>query len=166
MSLLVIMVGPSGAGKTTIANSWSEQGMVHVSSDSIRADLYGSDWHSPLVYPTINQSRVFDIFDQSIVEALSRDYDVVADATHLSVASRRRTRQLAYKHTQVVYFVIDRPLKDKLADAGWRSDELIRKHHHKFRSKLDIILRGDKSPNVNVLSIVDVKPEKIVWNLV
>lgn len=56
----------------------------------------------------------------------------------------------------VEYVVIDRPLTEKLRDAGWRASvqikgkSLIETHHERFQSALRDILRGDGFPQVRV----------------
>lgn len=47
--------------------------------------------------------------------------------------------------------MIDRPLDDKLRDRGWRSEDLVLKHHKTFQSQLADILNGDALPNVVVI---------------
>jgi deoxyribodipyrimidine photolyase-like uncharacterized protein len=51
----------------------------------------------------------------------------------------------------VQYVLIDREFDEKLRTRGWRSEELVKRHHNSFQNNLKNILNGDDQPNVYVL---------------
>ena len=81
MSKFIMMIGISGSGKSTIANSL--KGFKVVSSDAIREELYGdaSDQRNPEI--------VFQIAHKRICEYLEIGMDVVFDATNLQKKYRK-----------------------------------------------------------------------------
>lgn len=165
-TLLTLLVGPSGAGKT----SWvagrrpiHKSGRVddpvypdvdyrimahHVlSSDNFRLDMCG-DWR--------DQSRNAEVFAALHDAARARlryALPVVLDATNLRRKHRLGAASLAPEGTRVRYVVLNRSLEDKLAGAADGMAEVIRKHDHIFRSQLRDILSGDALPNVDVVDL-------------
>lgn len=82
---LWVMCGLSGSGKSTIAKKLAQEheNTVIVSSDQIREELTG-DYE--------NQDRndeVFQVFHKRIRENLENNKNVIADATNLTMKSRR-----------------------------------------------------------------------------
>lgn len=152
--LLTLMVGPSGAGKTTwLAGPDAVAQGIHpshvLSSDQIRADLCG-DFR--------DQTRNDDVFAALHAAAsvrLRHGLPVVVDATNLRRQDRLAVVKLAPEGGRVRYIVIDRPIDEKRRDAGWRAElpiDLIAKHDQTFRSQLKEILTGDGLTNIEVLN--------------
>lgn len=82
---LWIMCGLSGSGKSTIAAQIANENpnTIIVSSDAIREELTGNE---------NDQSKnedVFKIFHKRIREYLIKEINVIADATNLTMKSRR-----------------------------------------------------------------------------
>lgn len=82
---LYIMCGLSGSGKSTTATQIANENSntVIVSSDAIREELTGNE---------NDQSKnedVFKIFHKRIREYLIKEINVIADATNLTMKSRR-----------------------------------------------------------------------------
>ena len=80
-----IMCGLSGSGKSTIAAQIANENpnTIIVSSDAIREELTGNE---------NDQSKnedVFKIFHKRIREYLIKEINVIADATNLTMKSRR-----------------------------------------------------------------------------
>ena len=84
MANLFIMMGAPGAGKSTfIKNSMAE--CIVVSRDKIRFSMVKED------EPYFSKEKeVYKEFIRLINEHLSKNCDVVADATHLNTASRNK----------------------------------------------------------------------------
>ena len=159
--LLTLMIGPSGAGKTTwlfddglpIGSTPRSLGISPshvVSSDQIRADLCG-DFR--------DQTRNEEVFAAiyAVVKArVSNGLPTVVDATNLRRKDRLAIVGLTGASAPVRYIVIDRPMEEKRRDAGWRAElgfDLIDKHDQIFRSQLKDILAGDGRSNVEVVDL-------------
>lgn len=82
---LYIMVGLSGAGKSTVAKeiAETEENTIIVSSDAIREELTGK------VEDQSKNEEVFKVFHKRIREALENNTNVIADATNITMRSRR-----------------------------------------------------------------------------
>ena len=143
--LLSLLIGPSGAGKSTYARQHCRPSEV-VSTDDIRETLCG-DFRDQ----SKNQ-QVFQAVRDVAAARLSNGLRTVIDATHLARNTRLDHVGLAPPNTPVEYIVINRPMKEKLATAGWRSEvpNLLARHEQQFRSALRDILNGDGLPNVVV----------------
>jgi predicted kinase len=149
---LTIMVGPSGAGKTTWLQSEEAKALGilpnHViSSDAIRGDLCG-DFRDQ----TRNE-QVFTALHAIVAARLSHGLPAVVDATNIRRKDRLAIAALAGDSGDVRYILIDRPMDQKRATAGWRAElpiDLLAKHEQIFRSNLRDILDGDRLPNVTV----------------
>jgi hypothetical protein len=146
---LIVLVGPAGAGKTTYAQRHHGADEV-VSSDSLREELFGSrDFQG-------NQEAVFVELHNRVRDRLALGESAVVDATNLRQRDRLAIVDLAPSDIQVVYEVIDRPVETKLAQAGWRSPELINGHTAIFEGELENILAGDGRTNVVVRDLREV----------
>ncbi|MNK56478.1 diadenosine tetraphosphatase [compost metagenome] len=148
---LVLMVGPSGAGKSTITSAHFADYEV-VSSDSIRAELVG-DFQRQDINPL-----VFDTLHQRVRTKLAIGERVVVDATHLRKADRTSVTSIGVQlGVPVFYIVVNRPLEEKLATAGWRSNVpgLIERHDETFRNNEREILMGD-----HVATVIDTRKEE------
>lgn len=138
---LTLTVGPSGAGKTTfLAN---EKSYKVVSSDDVREELTGNRLDQT------QNHKVFRILHELVRTRIHAGLDVIVDATNIKRKDRLAVVNLALGGP-VEYWVIDRPLGDKLHTRGWRPEELILRHHNTFQANLDSILSGDNLPNVAI----------------
>ncbi len=165
-AMLTLMVGPSGAGKTTWLELNGRQGEASsgysarhafgierwhvISSDLLRHELFGdfTDQSSP--------SRVFDAVHALALARLRLGLPVVIDATHLRRKDRMAAAQLVPTTVPVRYLVFNRSIEDKQKTGGWRlsqqvrGTDLITAHDRTFRAQLKDILAGDGLPNVTV----------------
>ena len=144
---LVLLVGPSGAGKSTWARANCDHADI-VSSDAIREEMFG-----PMVAG--DQEAVFERVRAEAARRLSAGRSAIIDATNLRAHDRLANALLAPPDIEVEYVVVDRPLEEKLADAGWRASRpgLIEAHAAAFEQDLDRILTGDGLPNVRVTNL-------------
>jgi len=157
--LLTILVGPSGAGKTTWAKANAPDG-AWISSDAVREELLGD---------ARDQSRggeIVRVVRIRAAERLSRGLPVVLDMTHLRARERKESLALLSKGAPARYVVIDRPLEEKLRDGGWRLGQagpygggLVEDHDRRFTSGLPQILSGDGVEGVEVLDLRKTKVE-------
>lgn len=82
---LWVMVGLSGSGKSSVAKEIAEENpnTVIVSSNNIREELTGDYGNQK------NNEEVFKVFHKRIREALENNTNVIADATNITMRSRR-----------------------------------------------------------------------------
>ena len=98
MPTLYILCGPSGCGKSTWAYKFMydniNQDIRYVSRDEIRYSILkeGEDYFS-------HEKEVFKKFAGTIAQTLIDGFDVIADATHLNVFSRRKLTQAIDMYT-------------------------------------------------------------------
>lgn len=152
--LFTILIGPAGAGKTTLARAKFDPQTV-ISADQVRKFLTGS--HAC-------QDRNKDVWTAIgvVVRArLSVGLPTVLDATNIRRADRVRMVGWAAQDQRVAYLVIERPVDDIERTAGERLDvfrhmrdgsrvNLVRRMDQVFQSNLKDILKGDGLPNVDV----------------
>lgn len=157
---LSMMIGPAGAGKSRFAehkffgpawkNDFAWPRSAYISTDALRQEFTG-DFRDQ----SMNEAA-FSAFHLLIKARVTAGLNTVADATFLHAKDRRAVRNLCPANTSIHYYVVDRPLEEKHASAGWRDEVLIEgvklvdKHHHSFMATRAMILRGDDDPRVMV----------------
>ena len=143
-TLLHMLVGPCGAGKSTFAAATYKPHDI-VSTDELRLQLYGNLGHSPEAL-----ARVWKLAHGLIRARLDAGVFTVLDATNLRSEDRARVLDLLPRGVFARYVVIDRDLDRKIKERGWRSEELVLKHHRLFRAEEKAIMAGDGHPYVTV----------------
>lgn len=151
---LQLMVGPSGGGKSSWIRSEIEYGSLDprivVSSDDFRDQITG-DFRDQSA-----NDQMWSALHAVVKARIEGGLHTLVDATNLHARDRRALRDLCPPGTQIIYYVVDRPLAAKHQTAGWRNDvvikgvKLIDKHHQAFQSGVKHILRGDDDPRVTV----------------
>ena len=135
MPKLYVMIGIPGAGKSYYVKHHLGNLPV-VSRDEIRFSITGEDEHYHAY-----EKQVFSMFVNGIVEHLKNDESVVADATHVSKASRRKLLWAIDKYIrdyQIVYVVIDTNLAGAIRHNAMRQGrehvpyEVIERFHDMF----------------------------------
>lgn len=79
----IMLVGVPGSGKTTLAEFLGGNDTVHLSSDTIREELWGD------ANCQKDHAKVFELMHKRTLEALNAGYDVIYDATNITRKSRR-----------------------------------------------------------------------------
>lgn len=92
MQTLKILAGIPGSGKTTWAREMIDDDTIWLSSDSIRAELFGSEEDQS------NNGLVFNEMFKRTVAALSNGKDAIYDATNLN-SKRRENLIKEIRHT-------------------------------------------------------------------
>ena len=112
---LVIIVGISASGKSTKAKQLAEQyNAVIVSSDFIRAE-FGD------VIDQSNNKQVFITFNQRIKDNLSKGINVIADATNITMKSRRSIIQNVSKiDCNIIAYIMTKPVEQCIEDNIYR----------------------------------------------
>ncbi len=159
---LVMLIGPTGAGKSTWAKKHFQEDEI-ISSDDIRiefgearglsrnnmAELLRSVWK-------LEEQKVKQEYQDRVAFALRTGKRVVAEASHLrwkdrlAIADTARALGIA-----VTYVILNRPLEDKLKTAGWRAEvpSLIEKQQRMFEKNEAEILAGDGRPEIAIMDI-------------
>lgn len=143
-TLLHMLVGPCGAGKTTYASMKYKEHEI-VSTDRLRMELYGDLGHSPEAL-----ARVWKLAYGLIRARLDAGVFTVLDATNLEQEDRLGVLDLLPRNTFAQYVVIDNDLALKLKHRDWRTEDMVMKQHKLFRREEDNILAGDDQPWVKV----------------
>lgn len=82
MATLLMLVGISGSGKTSVAEDYRAMGYEVFSSDAIREELWGDAADQK------NPAKVFEVLHTRIMKALQENKNSVYDATNLSAKRR------------------------------------------------------------------------------
>ena len=111
-----------------------------------RRDDPGATWK----YVAPMQRKITDAIVRALRARLAGRLPTVYDNTNIVKRNRESVLRLAGAGAEVRYVVLDRPLAAKIADRGWRPEQLIRDQHATFEAELPAILAGDGRPNVTV----------------
>lgn len=150
-TLLTLLVGPSGAGKTTFATEHYAPDVI-LSSDVLRERMCGD------FQDQSKNDLVFRALHDLVEMRMKHGLFTVVDATNLKRKDRMAFHDLLPRGALMEYVVIDRPLEEKIATGGWRNNvifkgdvTLVEKHHKTFQSQLKDILAGDHKDYVVVV---------------
>ena len=112
---LHIMIGLSASGKSTKARELaSEHNSIIVSSDAIRGE-FGE------VIDQSNNNEVFKLFHQRIKDNLSKGINVIADATNISMKSRRQIFETVKNiDCEIIGYVLTKPVDKCIEDNIYR----------------------------------------------
>ena len=103
---LILLVGIPGSGKTTYAKEHIEENAVHLSSDAIRAELYGDESIQG------NPAEVFSLMQTRAVEALNDGKDVWYDATNITRKDRSSIINICPKFVRIECRIIWAPIEE------------------------------------------------------
>lgn len=148
-TLLHMLIGPSGAGKSTYsAKKYKPHDII--STDQVRRELFGGHEEGQGQHPD-DLARTWAYVHGVIGVRLKNGIFTVLDATNLRAKDRAAVLKQVPQGQVVQYVVVDRDLGEKLAHRGWRSEDLILKHHKAFKLNLGDILNADNRGNVVVV---------------
>lgn len=105
-AVLVVLIAPPGAGKTTLAHRWAPSSSV-ISSDAIRGELCGDESNQAVT------AEVFAVLHHRVDERCRRGLTTVVDATSAECAHRKVLLTIAAQHAlPSVALVLDTPLDE------------------------------------------------------
>ena len=117
MPILYMLCGPSASGKSTWAHNFISKNLQkdirYVSRDEIRFSLLKENEKY-----FAHEKQVFKKFAGTITQTLVDGFDVIADATHLNIFSRKKLTNAIdkiYTDYQIIYVIFDIPLQDILS---------------------------------------------------
>lgn len=104
---LILLVGIPGSGKTTYAEKYIKEhtGTVHLSSDKIRAELWGNEATQG------DNNEVFSLMQSRAIEALNNGQNVVYDATNITRKDRSYIITLCPKFAKIECHIIWAPIE-------------------------------------------------------
>lgn len=103
---LILLVGVPGSGKTTYAKKYIEKkSAVHLSSDTIRKELYGDESIQG------NPAEVFSLMQKRAVESLNEGHDVLYDATNVTRKDRASIIGICPKFAKIEAHIIWAPIE-------------------------------------------------------
>ena len=105
---LIILCGIPGSGKSTYAKNYISdctKNTIHLSSDSIRAELYGNESIQG------NPSEVFSLMQKRAVDALNNGCDVIYDATNITRKDRASIIGICPKFAKIECHIIWAPIE-------------------------------------------------------
>lgn len=106
---LIILCGIPGSGKSTYAKKYISESSyvtVHLSSDSIRYELYGDESIQG------NPADVFALMQKRAVAALNEGYDVIYDATNITRKDRASIIGICPKFAKIECHIIWAPIEE------------------------------------------------------
>ena len=114
---LILLCGIPGAGKSHYAKNYItlQSSTIHLSSDAIRAELYGDESTQG------NPADVFSLMQKRAIEALNNGQDVIYDATNITRKDRSGIIGVCPKFAKIECYVIWAPIeeciqRDKMRD--------------------------------------------------
>ena len=167
---LVILIGPTGAGKSTWAAKHFTEDEV-IDTDAVRiefgeargmsrdnlATLFKSVWET-------EEQQIIEEYHRRIKAGIDDEKRVVAEASHLRKEVRLKVANIGLTcNVPVIYVVFDRPREDKLKTAGWRAEApiinglgIIDRYAKRFEANEADILCGD---NISTITVIDTRSE-------
>ena len=164
---LIVMCGLSGSGKSTIAKELAvKHDAIIVSSDAIRKEKCGT------VADQSKNEEVFKIFHKRIRKYLSKGQSVIADATNITMKSRRAViENVRGLDVEKICYIIPKQFKDCIKDNKNRKHPVSEKVIAGQRSKFQIPF---KEEGWNEIIIYDMRytyadkftPEAMLFSMV
>ena len=103
---LIILVGIPGSGKTTYAKKHIDENTIHLSSDLIRAELYGDESIQG------NPAEIFSLMQKRAVKALNEGCNVIYDATNITRKDRAPIISACPKFAKIECHIVWAPIEE------------------------------------------------------
>lgn len=118
MSVVTILIGPPGAGKSTYASKYIAKGYVRVSCDQIRLEEFGDEAIQG------EPDLICKLFFYKLQDTLQTGKNIIIDNTSIKSMDRNCLLQFIQEHGvlyEVNYILIDTPLHICLENNAKRS---------------------------------------------
>lgn len=150
---LILLIGIPGAGKTTYAKEHIEENAIHLSSDTIRAELYGDESIQG------NPLAVFSLMQSRAVEALNEGKDVWYDATNVTRKDRSSIISICPKFAKIEAHIIWAPIEECIKRDAARERTV-------GKAVIDKMLKRFQAPfyEEGIDEIVIVRPDEWDWD--
>ena len=104
---LILLVGIPGSGKTTYAEKYIKDhpGTVHLSSDKIRAELWGDEATQG------DNNQVFSLMQSRAIDALNNGQSVIYDATNITRKDRSYIVSICPKFVKIECHIVWAPIE-------------------------------------------------------
>ncbi|HEY5820620.1 MAG TPA: AAA family ATPase [Propionibacteriaceae bacterium] len=158
---LVLLVGPSGVGKTTFARRWFDAGAV-VSSDDFRKLVADDETDQDAT------ADAFEVLHLVTAKRVGRRLTTVVDATNLKPEDRARSLDLAGEHgVAASAIVFDLPLDTCLSQNQGRlrrvPEEVVREHHLLVQAAVIDLAHEDFASVFRLTSHAEVDEAVVRW---
>ena len=149
---LILLCGIPGSGKSTYAKNYISdctKHTIHLSSDSIRAELYGDESIQG------NPAEVFSLMQKRAVEALNDGHDVLYDATNITRKDRQGIISICPKFAKIECHIIWAPIEECIERDSKRERTV-------SKEVIDRMLKRFQTPyyDEGIAEIKIVKPDK------
>ena len=163
MSALFMLIGPSGSGKSTWARNYVEHNSNTkiVSSDHIRFELYGDESIQT------NPQKVFQIARERMLSYFKDGYDVIFDATNLSIKDRKQTLQVLNKDISRTALIFAIPYQQCVENQSKRSRAVDSSVIHNQICKFQVPVESENFDEIFFLRANEAEVKKLredVWN--
>lgn len=156
MPKLYVMIGLSASGKSTIANKIKEDSNIEiVSSDKIREEYFGG------VENQSNHSDVFQIFYQKIVSILNSGHDVIADATNITIKSRKQMFQHVKDiECDIIGYLCVKDINSCIIDDKKRENSVGKRAIERQRDRFQLPFKEEGFKDILIFNNVDMEKYK------
>ena len=153
--VLILLCGIPGSGKTTWAKNYISKNpdFVHLSSDAIRAELYGDENIQG------NPVEVFTLMQKKAVESLNARYNVVYDATSMTRKDRAGIISMCPKFTHIQCNIIWAPIETCIERDSTRERTVGKEVIDRMLKRFQMPYYDEGIDEINII-----RPENFDWD--
>ena len=153
--VLILLCGIPGSGKTTWAKNYISKNpdFVHLSSDAIRAELYGDENIQG------NPVEVFTLMQKKAVESLNAGYNVVYDATSMTRKDRAGIISMCPKFTHIQCNIIWAPIETCIERDATRERTVGKEVIDRMLKRFQMSYYDEGIDEINII-----RPENFDWD--
>lgn len=153
--VLILLCGIPGSGKTTWAKNYISKNpdFVHLSSDAIRAELYGDENIQG------NPVEVFTLMQKKAVESLNAGYNVVYDATSMTRKDRASIISMCPKFTHIQCNIIWAPIETCIERDSTRERTVGKEVIDRMLKRFQMSYYDEGIDEINII-----RPENFDWD--